>query len=30
MIRLFADLAMRLSYEYLSTWISKAKELTID
>ena len=24
MIRLFADLAMRLPYEYLSTWISKA------
>jgi hypothetical protein len=29
MIRLFADLAMRLPYEYLSTWISKAKELTM-
>ena len=29
MIRLFADLAMRLPYEYLSTWIRKAKELTM-
>ena len=29
MIRLFADLAVRLPYEYLSTWISKAKELTM-
>ena len=29
MIRLFADLAMGLPYEYLSTWISKAKELTM-
>ncbi len=29
MIRLFADLAVRLPYEYLSTWIRKAKELTM-
>jgi hypothetical protein len=29
MIRLFADLAVRLPYEYLSTWISKARELTM-
>jgi hypothetical protein len=29
MIRLFADLAVRLPYEYFSTWISKAKELTM-
>ena len=28
-LRLFADLAMRLPYEYLSTWITKAKELTM-
>ena len=28
-IRLFADLAMRLPYEHLSTWITKAKELTM-
>ena len=29
MIRLFADLAMCLLYEYLTTWIRKAKELTM-
>jgi hypothetical protein len=29
MIRLFADLVVRLPYEHLSTWISKAKELTM-
>jgi hypothetical protein len=29
LIRLFADLAIRLPYEYLSTWISTAKELTM-
>jgi hypothetical protein len=29
MIRLFADLAMRLPYEYLSIWMNRAKELTM-
>ena len=29
MIRLFADLTIRLPYEYLSTWITTAKELTM-
>jgi hypothetical protein len=28
-IRLFADLAVRLPYEYLSTWIREARELTM-
>ena len=29
LIRLFADLALRLPCEYLSTWSSKVKELTM-
>ncbi len=29
MIRLFADVAVRLPYEYLATWISNTKELTM-
>ena len=29
LIRLFGDLAMRLPYEYLSTWVDKSKEPTM-